>query len=331
MLHEAGFNGTGMASIDACNRRAERPMVYAPQLQLMSGFGRRVGGTWQVPGHLAYPGDVPYVFHDAFDEYVAEQLDQRVAPMAGDPWLLGCFTDNELPLGRLILDNCLSLAKTDPSHSAARRWLEEQNLSPDAIDDGDREAFRGFVLDTYLRRVVGPLRNALPGHLVLGCRFYGVEKQSQTVFEVAGRHCDVISVNHYGCWTPADDVRRWAEWAGRPITVSEWYAKADDTGMSNTTGAGWTVPTQADRGAFYGHFVLSLIESGACVGWHWFKYLDNDVTDTNAEPSNRNSNKGVVSATYEPYDQLLSAMKSVNHRVYGLAQHFDRAREAARS
>jgi len=60
--------------------------------------------------------------------------------------------------------------------------------------------------------------------------------------------------------------------SGRPVVVTEWYAKGMDSGMANTTGAGWLVRTQADRGWFYQNFVLALMESKVCVGWHWFKY-----------------------------------------------------------
>jgi len=96
-----------------------------------------------------------------------------------------------------------------------------------------------------------------------------------------------------------------------------------DSGMANTTGAGWTVKTQADRGRFYENFTLGLLESRACVGWHWFKYADNDPADTKADPSNTDSNKGIVNNRYEPFPPLLAAMKLINERVYSLADHFD--------
>jgi hypothetical protein len=56
--------------------------------------------------------------------------------------------------------------------------------------------------------------------------------------------------------------------AAKPFLVTEWYVKAEDAGFKNTTVAGWIVPTQRDRAAFYQNFVLALLESRACVGWH---------------------------------------------------------------
>jgi len=59
-------------------------------------------------------------------------------------------------------------------------------------------------------------------------------------------------------------------------------------------------------------------------GWHWFRYQDNDPTDTKSDPSNRDSNKGIVNYLYEPYAPLLDSMKRINERAYGLVEHFDK-------
>ena len=47
-------------------------------------------------------------------------------------------------------------------------------------------------------------------------------------------------------------------------------------------------------------FTLALLESRNCIGWHWFKYLDNDPDDLTTDLSNRDSNKGIVNLRYEP-------------------------------
>ncbi len=57
---------------------------------------------------------------------------------------------------------------------------------------------------------------------------------------------------------------------------------------------------------------------------HWFKYLDNDPDDKTTDPSNRDSNKGLVNLRYEPYPDLLNAMRALNQDIYALADHFDR-------
>ena len=94
--------------------------------------------------------------------------------------------------------------------------------------------------------------------------------------------------------------------------------------MGNTSGAGWLVKTQEDRGRFYQNFTLGLLESEVCIGWHWFRYSDNDPEQKGVDPSNLDSNKGIVTAHYDPYNPLLERMKAVNERTYGLISHFDK-------
>jgi hypothetical protein len=135
----------------------------------------------------------------------------------------------------------------------------------------------------------------------------------------------MVSVNLYHVWTP--DLERLAMWereSGRPFLITEWYAKGMDSGMANTTGAGWLVKTQQDRACFYQNFALALLQSKGCVGWHWFKYIDNDPTAAGVDPSNQDANKGIVNNRYVPYTPLLEAMKQLNQRAYSLAEYFSR-------
>lgn len=106
--------------------------------------------------------------------------------------------------------------------------------------------------------------------------------------------------------------------------ITEFYAKAENSGMANSGGAGWLVKTQKDRGAFYQNFTLGLKQSRVCVGWHWHRYADNDPDDRKLDPSNRDSNKGIVNNRYEPFPELLDAMKSVNQQIHRLAGYYDR-------
>jgi hypothetical protein len=60
-----------------------------------------------------------------------------------------------------------------------------------------------------------------------------------------------------------------------------------------------------------------------CVGWHWFRYQDNDPNDTKADDSNKDSNKGIYSINYQPYKMLADKMQQLNENVYGLISYFD--------
>ena len=114
------------------------------------------------------------------------------------------------------------------------------------------------------------------------------------------------------------------KWSGKPFMVTEFYTKGEDSGLPNTTGAGWNVHTQQERGWFYQNFCLRLLESKCCVGWHWFKYMDNDPEDTRTDPSNRDSNKGMVKWNFEPYQELTDAMKQFNDRTWRVVEFLDR-------
>lgn len=328
LLREHGFNGLGAWSDDATLQPAENRLVHTKLWNFMSSYGKKRGGTYQKPGHTGYPRDCPFFFDPGFAAF-CDQHARQLAATKDDPWLLGHFTDNELPWSLDLLDGYLGLPADDPGNLAARQWLRqrrESHAGKQEITDRDREAFLEFAAETYFRTVTSAIRKHDPNHLVLGARFHGKALALPGLFRTAGRHLDVVSVNYYHAWTPdADKLHSWAELAGKPILITEWYAKAVDSGLPNVGGAGWLVKTQQDRGAFYQNFTLTLLESRVCVGWHWFKYADNDPADTKADPSNRDSNKGIVSNRYLPYPPLLDAMKQVNHRTHALIRHFDQA------
>ena len=57
--------------------------------------------------------------------------------------------------------------------------------------------------------------------------------------------------------------------------------------MANSTGAGILVKTQQDRGDYYEHYALAMLECRGCVGWTWYRYRDNDqgIYVSKADPS----------------------------------------------
>jgi hypothetical protein len=325
LLADHGFNGTGCWSDDELLAGGPRRLVSTPNLRFMSGYGKRRGGTYQLPGHTGYPDNCIFAFDPEFETF-ADELARPLAGLKDDPHILGYFSDNEMPFPGDSLDRYLKLDPADPGRREAARWLAERKGSAAApISKEDRDAWLGHLADRYYGVVSRAIERYDPNHLYLGSRLYGSEKNCPEVFAAAGRHLDVISVNVYGVWTPEPEMaRRWAEWSGRPLVITEWYAKGADTGMPNLSGAGWTVPTQQDRGWFYQNFTLGLLESKAVVGWHWFKYMDNDPEDTSTDPSNRDSNKGIVTTAYEPFEPLMDAMNELNRQVYPLTEYFDR-------
>jgi hypothetical protein len=326
MLRRRGFNGLGAWSAVDDLRSAERPLPYVRIWKFMGAYGKESNRVHPVPGHLGFPNDCIFVFEPEFEAF-CDRYAEQLAKEKDDPYLIGHFSDNELPFPRKALDRFLSLPPDDAGYRAALAWLESRHPGeegPFAIGDADREAFLGVVIDRYLGIVSRAIRKHDRNHLYLGSRFYSEEKHSAAAFRAAAKHCDVISVNIYGDWTPnASMLALWRDHADKPFLVTEFYARGMDSGLPNTTGAGWVVATQRERGLFYQNFCLGLLEDPQCVGWQLFQYLDNDPENPKAELSNRTSNKGIVDLRFAEWQPYLDEVQPLNRQAYGLIGWFD--------
>ncbi len=331
LLQSNSFNGIGAWSATPLLRAVSPPLVYTVIHSFMSSFAGKRKLTHPGVGHAGYTNDCIPVFHPEFAAYCDEYA-KSLAGNKNDPFLMGYFSDNELPIPEL--DKYLSLDPKDPgmasSRQAAQDWLDARKGKPATATDvteEDRDAWTGYVFGRYFALTTAAIRKYDPHHLCLGPRLYGRSAGSETVFRAAGPYLDVIAMNYYGVWNPSlPSVMHRTEWSGKPILISEFYAKGDDAGFSNMSGAGWTVDTQRDRGLFYQTFTLGLLEAKNCVGWQWFKYMDNDPKSTTADPSNRDSNKGIVTLSEKPYTALVDQMRSLNQHVYAVVDKFDRSK-----
>ena len=335
LLRDNGFNGVGAWSNVDLVRNAANPLVYtviiSPMGMYHSDHIKKYGGKYKEASWQNYRFDLVMVFDKEFDAYIEKSV-KEVAQYKNDKYLMGYFTDNELPWYNDALDKHLTLlAKDEQGYLAAKEWLDKRkcfNASVSDITQEDRMAFTAFYFETYMKKVTEALRKADPNHMYLGCRFNQDKEQELTnpeIFKVAGKYMDIISINHYRKWEPSQDLmNNWGEWSGKPFLITEWYTKGEDSGLPNNTGAGWLVRTQKERGLFYQNFTLELLKNKNSVGWHWFKYMDNDPLDLSTDYSNRDSNKGIVNSNFEPYQPLLKEMKVINDNAYELTRYFDK-------
>jgi hypothetical protein len=332
LLSDHSFNGSGGWSEAQPLRKSHKPLVYTLSWDFMADFATNKGLAWQVSGHKGFPDEVWPVFHPEFVKF-CEEYAKKLTATKNDPYCLGHFSDNELQTRLDMLDRTFKLDLTKYPEmkynvEEARRWLSERKGKPAGLEDctdKDRSDFIGYMFDTYFRLTTTAIRKQDPNHLCLGSRFNGVALRSKDAFRAAGKYLDVISANYYRAWTPDPQLMRmWYDESGsKPFIITEWYAKGMDSGLANTSGAGWCVKTQTDRGRFYQNFILGLMESKNCVGWHWFKYVDNNPNAVAPDPSNADSNKGIVNYKYEPYYPLLNEMKKFNENTYQLINYFD--------
>lgn len=320
-LESMKFNGTGCWSevslVKFSNKDCPTPLSYTIILSFWSGYHRQVRKE-----HV--PETSFSVFDRDFELYSDKQA-QKLAETRDDPALIGYFSDNELAFSQGILDEYLGIHdEKNPNYQAARNWLKQQGITQKNLTNKHREIFLGVVAEKYYQVVTDAIRKYDPNHMYLGSRLHGKPKHNQYIVASAGKYCDILSVNYYGQWEPSQKhFADWERWADKPVIITEFYAKGDDSGMSNISGAGWRVKTQEERGVFYENFCLKLLQMKNCVGWHWFRYQDNDPTDTTADESNNDSNKGIVNNYYEFYQPLTHHMKDLNQNRYNLIRYFD--------
>ena len=305
LKEELGFNTLGCWSAADEFQKIDAPMPYTPRLSVVRSFAKTRGME---------NGVLP-VFHEAFPKHVDECF-ATLAPRREDPWLLGVFSDNEIPLyERKILSRYLSTGGDDPATLRARAWLKERGLTQDEITPEHDRDFCRFVLSTYFSLVREAMDKHLPNHMYLGTRFHLTVNSQLSAYEALGRYADVISINLYHRWTPDQQaLSEWSTAAGKPLMITEWYAKGNDSGLRNAAGAGMTVETQAERAKFYENFTLHILRSPNVVGWHWFRLMD----EAPLRHGRDSTNKGLLNHHYTPYPELTESMRRINREAYSL-------------
>jgi len=277
---------------------------------------------------------MPNMFHPGFAAYCDDLAAKRCAPCRNDRDLLGYFLDNELSWwGTGMLDEGLfDFVKTLPETHSARKALETF-VGGREVTHRVKVDFLALAAERYFTATVGAVRRHDPNHLVLGCRFAGMEGADETVWRVAGKHCDVISFNIY----PFADLARqsvycgrgersmtevfahYGEIAGRPILVSEWSFPAMDTGRRCRFGAGQRMPTQVERIAAVELFVKTMLASPWVVGYDFFKWMDQPI-EGQAGANPEDCNYGIVRESGEPYAELCAAFTRLHAQACELTR-----------
>ena len=295
LLRAQGFNTLGRWSDAEHFRKLDPPMAYTTTSSFMGAYAKKRD---RKNGERGFPHECQPVFDPKFATF-CDRHAQKLAATKDDPWLLGHFTDNEIPFRPEALRDYLKLPKEDPGHQAARKFLAKRHKSAKQINKSDEADFLTIVAERYYSTVVQAIKKHDPNHLVIGSRLNG-RNINDSVFR-GSKPLDVISINYYHHWS-ADhkQLSRATALSGRPILQSEWYANVDEAN------AGFLVKTQRDRGLFYTNHTLSLLEDRNCVGWHWFKYGTQ------------------VDKKFQPFTDMTDLMKRVNEHVYALADHLMR-------
>jgi hypothetical protein len=316
-------------------------------------FGQSFAASDDICPQVHWTG-FPNVFSPKWQEHCRKQARLQCAPSKDDPWLIGYFLDNELewfgksyrPWG--LADEAF---KKPPSHTAKiafiaflrqryradiaafnRAWganapsfdalLGRRKPMGETSDAAraDKLAFVRIIAQRYFSACAEALREVDPNHLNLGCRFAG---DAPPIWDLAGRYCDIVSVN---CYRQADlehrrtigfedDLRRWHEAARRPLMITEWSFPALDSGLPCQHGAGQRFDTQQQRAAAWRIFQELLFRTPYIVGSDYFMWVDEPalgISSTFPE----DSNYGLVNERDEPYPDLTETARRVNAMVY---------------
>ncbi len=320
LLQTTGFNLAGSWSaiedISLLNKTSSSPFSYTTQLGLLAGYIRE---AVKLDSNRKTHPAISFILDSSFVNY-CQRKTESLKLTANDPALFGHFSDNEIAFLPAEIESVLKNTDlTNPVHRTLLAYCEKNAIQIKQINKSQKEVFLGQLAAVYFEVVSAAIKRADPNHLYLGSRLHSSAKNNPNMIRAADQFVDIHSINYYGYWEPqATHLNDWALWAKKPFFITEFYTKAEDSGLPNVSGAGWLVRTQKDRGLHYQNFCLQLLQSPSCVGWHWFRYQDNDPTDPTADPSNNDSNKGIVNTTYDGYPTLLEWMRQLNVRKYSL-------------
>ncbi|MBI4979886.1 MAG: hypothetical protein HZC28_20570 [Spirochaetes bacterium] len=281
---------------------------YDYQLAVINDLGFNTIGAWSgAPGYLESRGNIilttPVIgFLKAAEKYKIPMIIPKIPDFRhpdfrracvermkdykikrGSVHILGVFTDNELPWGKI----------TDP------KILEE-------------------LAEAYYAATTAAIREAAPDVLILGDRLLNVD--SSAVLAVAAKYVDVISFNTYVFLPPASAERMKS--VDKPFIIGEWSFISKDSVHKNEKLRDWPAQpdNQHERGLAYKTAFADLLSRGCIVGEHWFILLDQSREGRPGEKSaGEGNNFGVIAETLEVYHDFRDHVVEFNSRSYDIA------------
>ncbi len=320
-----GFNTAGSWSdVDAItnyNKTSDTPFAYTTQLSLLGGYMKVA--VKNNPSRKGQPA-VAFILDDDFSVY-CDTACKKLVSLSNDANLLGHFSDNEIAFMQTEFKEIIALSdKANKCYIAAIELMKRNQVDATTVTKDQKEQLMGWIAGKYFETVSKYIRRYDPNHLIIGSRLHSSAKNNHYIIEAAAPYVDVNSINYYGYWQPQNNhIADWSKWSDKPFFITEFYTKGEDADMANISGAGWLVKSQSDRGIHYQNFCLELLKAKNCVGWHWFRYQDNDPNDPSADPSNKDANKGLVTKHYEVYEKMAVWMEQLNNNKYRISKYFD--------
>ena len=145
------------------------------------------------------------------------------------------------------------------------------------------------------------------------------------MWEVAGRHCDIVTFNCYpyadlereavyADFTHtrllADEIRRKAAFAKRPLLVTEMSFPSVDSGLPCLYGCGMRVRTQADRAKATRLMIETLLGEPCMVGYTYFMWWDEPI-EGYQDSFPEDTNYGLNTIDMKPYKEMAAMLREV--------------------
>lgn len=349
-LRQWGFNSLGTNSSRTVRYRG---LAHADTV----GFGASFSSIDDIVPKVHWTG-FPNVFNPKFEVYCDKLAREKCSLNKNDPWLIGYFIDNELEwYGKSHTKWGLweEAFKKPVEHSVKQALIDFLRQRYESIEDfndvwekefedfdklassqtppilpldefhaeigaKDRQDFVRWVAERYFSITTAAIKKYDPNHMVLGTRFAG---NAPGVWEIAGRYCDIVSVNTYRrvdletgeIKNFERDLDQWYSKAKKPMMITEWSFPALDSGLPCTKGAGQRFDTQEQRAKAFSIFQEFLFRKPYMVGSNFFMWVDEPaqgISSTFPE----NTNYGLVDVNDQPYERLTKAATELNPKVY---------------
>ena len=156
MLKDYGFNGTGAWSDFDLMRETPSPLVYTIIINPMGAYKsdhiKKFGGKYEMAGWQGYRYDLAMVFDPEFDSYVEKAI-APIAKYSKDKYLLGYYSDNELPWKNDALDRHIKyLGKEEAGYIAAKKWLDIRKGKDASLEDITEEDCIHYMMQLVIDR-----------------------------------------------------------------------------------------------------------------------------------------------------------------------------------
>ena len=329
-----GFNLLGAGCDTALERRG---LVHTRFLSMGDSlcWNENDDAFWICPNEHRPCSAFPNVFDPLFPAHCDYVARRRCAPNKDDPWLFGYFIDNELAWwGRGARDTGLfdAVMKKPETHSAKialRAFLKERGVTGEPSAEVKLDFLR-LAAERYFGIAAAAIRRHDPNHLVMGARFAGLGGAHEAVWEIAGKHCDLVTFNiypwadidrnvvfvHQGAKAPrvADAFAERYAIVKRPMLITEWSFPALDSGLPCTAGAGQRFRTQKERTAATELFAKTMLATPSLLGYDYFMWVD-EPAEGISDAFPEDSNYGLINLQGEAYPEITSMFTALQKNI----------------